>query len=166
MRSNHGITDPDKDDFSLQTQADIVGRLDIITNVLTLFLVAVAAVSLVVGGIGIMNIMLVSVTERTREIGLRKALGATQSDILTQFLIEAMALTGMGGIIGIVLGTIFSLIATFVISQLMSLAWQFEFPFIAAILGLAVSTIVGLIFGIYPARQASLKSPIEALRYE
>jgi putative ABC transport system permease protein len=105
LRESHGITDPDKDDFFVQTQADLANRLSTITNVLTLFLAAVAGISLFVAGIGIMNIMLVSVTERTREIGLRKALGATEKDILSQFLFEAIALTGTGGIIGIMLGS-------------------------------------------------------------
>jgi putative ABC transport system permease protein len=113
-----------------------------------------------------MNIMLVSVTERTREIGLRKALGATERDILTQFLLEAIILTGIGGIIGITLGGILAFAASVIITNAFNLDWQFAFPLSAVFLGLGVSTAVGLVFGIYPARQASKKSPIEALRYE
>ncbi len=166
LRANHNITDPTKDDFFIQTQADALNTVKTITDVLTLFLAAVAAISLLVGGIGIMNIMLVSVTERTREIGLRKALGATNRDILTQFLLEAVVLTGVGGIIGITLGTTFSFLISFGLSQYANVEWSFSFPIDAAILGLVVSTVIGLVFGLYPARQAARKSPIEALRYE
>lgn len=129
-------------------------------------MVAVAAISLVVGGIGIMNIMLVSVTERTSEIGLRKALGATKKNILTQFIFEAIILTVSGGIIGILLGVSFSLIASFILSRFVGLDWQFTFPIEGAIIGFVVSALVGLVFGLYPARKASIKNPIEALRYE
>lgn len=166
LRSSHGITDPDKDDFFVETQADLAARLSTITDVLTLLLVSIAAISLLVGGIGIMNIMLVSVTERTREIGLRKALGATNRDILIQFLLEAVILTGLGGLAGIFLGAILSVAAGFILSQFIGLPWAFSFPALAAFLGLGVSGVIGLVFGIYPARTASLKSPIEALRYE
>ncbi len=166
LRSSHGITDPDKDDFFVETQADLAARLSTITDVLTLLLVSIAAISLLVGGIGIMNIMLVSVTERTREIGLRKALGATNRDILIQFLLEAVILTGLGGLAGIFLGAVLSVAAGFIISQFAGLPWAFSFPALAAFLGLLVSGVIGLVFGIYPARTASLKSPIEALRYE
>jgi putative ABC transport system permease protein len=126
----------------------------------------VATISLVVGGIGIMNIMLVSVTERTREIGLRKALGATNKNILTQFLLEATILTGIGGLVGIAFGSGLSFATALIISNVFGLAWSFTFPWQAAILGIMVSGAVGLIFGIYPARKAAAKSPIEALRYE
>ncbi len=166
LRESHGITDPDKDDFFVQTQADLASRLSIITNVLTLFLASVAAISLVVGGIGIMNIMLVSVTERTREIGLRKAIGARRKDILYQFLLEAILLTGTGGVIGILVGSALSFVAALLISQFVGLALSFAFPVFAAFLGLGVAALVGLIFGIYPARKAAEKSPIEALRFE
>ena len=166
LRESHNITDPEKDDFHVQTQADLANKIGIVTNVLTLFLVAVAAISLIVGGVGIMNIMLVSVTERTREIGLRKALGATDGNILTQFLLEAVFLTAAGGIIGIALGALFSFIAAWGISRFGGLSWTFVFPVSAALEGLGVSAGVGLLFGLYPARQAARKSPIEALRYE
>ncbi|MBI5078118.1 MAG: ABC transporter permease [Candidatus Yonathbacteria bacterium] len=166
LRESHNITDPDKDDFFVITQVDLAGRLSSITSVLTIFLAAVAAISLIVGGIGIMNIMLVSVTERTKEIGLRKALGATYKNILTQFLLEAVILTGLGGIIGILLGAFFSWAIATGITKFTSIAWTFSFPVSAAILGLGVSGAIGLIFGLYPARTAARKSPIDALRYE
>ena len=166
LRQDHGITDPKKDDFNIQTQADILSILGSITSILTLFLAAIASISLVVGGIGIMNIMLVAVTERTREIGLRKAVGATNGDILQQFLIESVLLTSMGGVIGIAVGAGVVGLVYFVLSTFFSIGWVFAFPISAVILGLLVSGIAGISFGIYPARQAAKKSPIDALRYE
>lgn len=166
LRDSHDITDPSKDDFFIETQAQAMETISTITNVLTLFLAAVAAISLLVGGVGIMNIMLVSVTERTREIGLRKALGATEKNILLQFLLEAVILTALGGIIGILLGASLSFLASLILGNYLALNWAFVFPIQGALLGLGVATAVGLVFGLYPARQASLKSPIEALRYE
>src|SRR3989338_4866824 len=166
LRDSHNITDPDKDDFFIETQADAIKTVGTITNVLTLFLAAVAAISLVVGGVGIMNIMLVSVTERTREIGLRKAVGATNRSILTQFLLESVMLTSIGGVVGIVLGTGLSFVISLILSKFVGLDWAFSFPIMAVFLGLGVSGAVGLVFGIYPARQAARKSPMEALRYE
>ncbi len=166
LRDSHNITDPLKDDFTVTTSADIAKTLGTITSALTAFLAAVAAISLIVGGVGIMNIMLVSVTERTKEIGLRKALGATNGDIQTQFLLEAVILTALGGVIGIILGSILAFLISLLISKFAGLDWQYSFPVSAAILGLVVSSLVGLIFGIYPARQAAKKSPMEALRYE
>lgn len=166
LRNSHNITDPEKDDFFVETQAEAMETVSTITDILTLFLVVVAAISLIVGGIGIMNIMLVSVTERTREIGLRKAVGATDKNIMTQFLLEAILLTATGGIIGISLGAFLSFIISFILSRVLSLNWAFSLPISAVVLGIGVSTLIGLIFGLYPARQASKKSPIEALRYE
>lgn len=166
LRNSHDITDPTKDDFYIVTQQSAIEQVNTILNILTLFVAAVAAISLVVGGVGIMNIMLVSVTERTREIGLRKAIGATEKNILTQFLFEAVMLTGVGGIIGILMGSTLSFATALVLSKFAGLQWIFAFPISAAILGIGVSVIIGIIFGIYPARQASQKSPIEALRYE
>ena len=126
----------------------------------------VVAISLIVGGIGIMNIMLVSVSERTKEIGLRKAVGATNKDIRLQFLLEAAFLTGAGGVIGIFVGTLLAYGTTIGASQALDLDLVFSFPWFASFLGLASSFLVGIIFGLYPAIQASKKSPIEALRYE
>jgi len=166
LRNSHNITDPEKDDFFVETQAGALETVSSITNILKLFLVAMAAISLLVGGIGIMNIMLVSVTERTHEIGLRKAVGATEKNILFQFLMEAVMLTVSGGLIGIALGAIFSFAVSLVLGQYLGLAWKFAFPISAVVLGLGVAMFIGLVFGIYPARKASLKSPIEALRYE
>ena len=166
LRDNHNITDISKDDFYVQTQDDIVKTLGIITTVLTVLLTSVAAISLIVGGIGIMNIMLVSVTERTREIGLRKALGATNKNILSQFLTEAVMLTLAGGIIGITFGSILSWLMTLVLNSFFNLGFTFAFPLMGAFWGVLVSTLVGFVFGIFPAYTASKKSPMEALRYE
>ena len=166
LRESHNITDPTKDDFTVQTQQDLANRLMTITSALTWFLVAVASIALFVGGVGIMNIMLVSVTERTREIGLRKALGATDRDILSQFLLEAVLLTAIGGIVGIILGAVLAFIIAIGLSKGLGVNWTFVFPWSGAVLGLGVSALIGLIFGGYPASQASKKSPIEALRYE
>jgi putative ABC transport system permease protein len=166
LREIHDITDPAKDDFHVMTQADIADRAKMITDILTYLLVSVAAISLIVGGIGIMNIMFVSVTERTREIGLRKALGATDNNILMQFLMEAVLLTAAGGVIGILLGAGISYLAAIVLSQIVSMSWTFTFPVSAALIGIGVSTLVGLVFGLYPAYKAAHKNPIEALRYE
>ncbi len=165
MRQNHGITDPNKDDFTIETQEDILAVLGSITSVMTLFLAAIASISLVVGGIGIMNIMLVSVVERTREIGLRKAVGATENDILQQFLVESVTLTFLGGVIGVAFGALIVGAAYLILTNFIS-GWSFELPLSAVFLAVLVSTITGMVFGIYPARQAARKNPIEALRYE
>ena len=113
-----------------------------------------------------MNIMLVSVTERTKEIGLRKALGATRKDILRQFLLEAVILTALGGLIGIVVGSTLAFISSALVTKFGGIVLQFSFPWLGAFLGVFVSAIVGIVFGLYPARQAAQKSPIEALRFE
>lgn len=166
LRNNHNITNPSNDDFFIQTQADLVNTLGSITDVLTIFLSSVAAISLVVGGVGIMNIMFVSVTERTREIGLRKSLGATNKNILVQFLTEAIMLTMTGGIIGILFGTALSFLTVWALNSFAGINFSFAFPLTGAILGIVVSSGIGFIFGIFPARRASQKSPVEALRYE
>ena len=161
LRQRHRLSYDDEDDFTVVNQADLISIFGQITGVLTVFLGSVAAISLLVGGIGIMNIMLVSVTERTREIGIRKAVGAKRSDILLQFLIEAIVLSLIGGGIGIALGVVGSMaignlaeeLTTVVTTQSILLATGF-------------SAAVGLFFGIYPATRAARLHPIEALRYE
>jgi len=161
LRARHKIKFRDDDDFSVINQADIVSFASDIFGVLTLYLGAIAGISLLVGGIGIMNIMLVSVTERTREIGIRKAVGAKRRDILLQFLIESMVMSLIGGFIGMALG--------FVGSQVVSsLAENLETAVTpgAILLATGFSTAVGLFFGIYPATRAAQLNPIEALRYE
>lgn len=166
LRFTHNIQIGEDDDFEVTPQADLADRLGAITTGFSLFLISVAAISLVVGGVGIMNIMLVSVSERTREIGLRKAVGATNKNILMQFLIEAIMLTGVGGVIGIILGGLFSYGAAQAIKSFSGLEWSFEFPLQGMFIGLLVAVSIGLVFGIYPARKAAQKSPTEALRYE
>jgi putative ABC transport system permease protein len=161
LRQQHNIDYRDEDDFSVYSQADFLAAFGAITGVVTVFLSAIAGISLLVGGIGIMNIMLVTVTERTREIGLRKAIGAKRRDILTQFLMEAMTLSLSGGLVGIALGVSGALM----ISRLLQ---GFTASVSAGAVALAVgfSAGVGLFFGLYPALRASRLNPIEALRYE
>ncbi|MBX7252775.1 MAG: ABC transporter permease [Candidatus Promineofilum sp.] len=161
LRESRGIAYRDEEDFTILSQSDVIGALSQITNVLTLFLGLIAGISLLVGGIGIMNIMLVSVTERTREIGLRKAVGAKRRDILWQFLTEAIILASLGGLIGLALGAGGAwLISRF--SDLLDarLAWN------SVALAILFSAAVGLFFGIYPATRAARLNPIDALRYE
>ncbi len=161
LRQSRGIEFRDEDDFTILSQAEVVGALGQITDVLTIFLGVIAGISLLVGGIGIMNIMLVSVTERTREIGLRKAVGAKRRDILWQFLTEAIILAGIGGLIGLALGAA----GAYLISSLSdtldaTVAWN------SVALAIFFSAAVGLFFGIYPATRAAGLNPIDALRYE
>ncbi|RLC62747.1 MAG: hypothetical protein DRI80_05650 [Chloroflexota bacterium] len=161
LRERHGIAFADEDDFSIVSQSDILNVFGQITSVLTIFLGAIAGISLLVGGIGIMNIMLVSVTERTREIGLRKAVGARRRDILWQFLIEAMTLSLVGGIVGIGVGVLGAEVISALIEDFRAVVSPQ-----AVLLATTFSAAVGLFFGIYPARRASLLNPIDALRYE
>ncbi len=162
LRERHRIQF--EDDFSIQSQQDILNTLTQVTDAFTIFLGGIAGISLIVGGIGIMNIMLVSVTERTREIGIRKAIGARKRDILIQFLTEAMALSLVGGLIGVLLGAI---IARFISGiQLGTTTVQTAVGIDSVILAITFSLGVGLFFGIYPANRAASLHPIEALRYE
>jgi putative ABC transport system permease protein len=162
LRQRHGlIYQTDKDDFAVLTQEDISSVLGSLTAVLTAFLGLIAAVSLLVGGIGIMNIMLVSVTERTREIGLRKAVGGRRRDILVQFLIEAIVLSLIGGFVGIAIGVTGTLVASNMSEDLRT-----HISPITILLATGFSVIVGLFFGIYPAMRAARLNPIDALRYE
>jgi putative ABC transport system permease protein len=160
LLERHKISDPASADFSTLNQADIVSSASSITNTLTYLLASVAGISLVVGGIGIMNMMLTTVTERTREIGLRKAIGAKKNDISTQFLVESILLTVIGGTIGVILGWLiaFGVSATGLLHAQVSL--------FSVLLSFGVSATIGIIFGYYPARRASGLNPIEALRYE
>ncbi len=160
LRQRHRITDEKDDDFMVQTQQEISDRVTATSRIMTVLLGAIASVSLLVGGIGIMNIMLVSVTERTREIGIRLAVGARSRDILTQFLIEAVTLSGVGGVVGILLG----MLSSHLISVKMS--WPTLTSADSVILAFVFSAAVGIFFGFYPARKASHLDPIDALRYE
>ena len=160
LLARHKISNPTQADFTIQSQADILGAANQITGTFTALLSGIAAISLLVGGIGVMNIMLVTVTERTREIGLRKALGAKKSTITAQFLTESIILTFTGGILGMGLGVILS----FIMSHFVGL--PFVLSPISIILAIGVSGIIGILFGWYPARRASQLNPIEALRYE
>ncbi len=166
LLDRHGISDPTQADFQLQSQQDILNQATSIATALTLVLGAIAGISLVVGGIGIMNIMLVTVTERTREIGIRKAIGARRRDILVQFLIEAMVLSGLGGALGIAVGALLAREAPNIPAIASS---SFPTPVVSpssVLLAFFVSVAIGLFFGIYPANRAARMHPIEALRYE
>jgi putative ABC transport system permease protein len=161
LRETHDIGMGDEDDFTVLSQSELIGALSQITNILTVFLSLIAGISLLVGGIGIMNIMLVSVRERTREIGLRKAVGAKRANILWQFLIEAMVLAIIGGLLGLILGVVSSLIiASFSADLQPTVAWD------SVVLAIGFSAAVGLFFGIFPAYRAARLNPIDALRYE
>lgn len=160
LRSYRGIADGEDSDFFIVSFGEVLSIVQTVTGLLTLMIVAISGISLVVGGVGVMNIMLVTVTERTREIGLLKAIGARESHILTQFLIESVTLTVVGGVIGVVLG----IGGAFVVSLVAGI------PFVVSptsvILAVGVSALVGIVFGLYPARRAAKLNPIDALRYE
>jgi putative ABC transport system permease protein len=160
LRERHRLAATTQDDFVVQSQTDVLGIVSTITNVLTALLGGIAAISLLVGGIGIMNIMLVSVTERTREVGIRKALGARRFDILAQFLAEAVVLSLLGGVIGVAAG--------YLIARLAEYFLHFPAPVSVStvLLAVAVSVAIGVFFGVYPAWKASRQDPIVALRYE
>jgi putative ABC transport system permease protein len=160
LRMRHKIQPYETDDFTIRNQTDLAATATATTQILTILLASIASVSLLVGGIGIMNIMLVSVTERTREIGIRMSIGARSRDILTQFLIEALVLSLLGGITGIIFGVVGS-------SAISSLAkWPTIITAFSIILSFGFSIAIGIFFGFYPARKAALLNPIDALRYE
>jgi putative ABC transport system permease protein len=161
LRQRRGLKYNEYNDFDLQTASRIIEQFDSITMMLGIVAIAISSVGLLVGGIGVMNIMLVTVTERTREIGIRKAIGARKRDIVRQFLFEAMTLTSFGGILGVILAVIISSIVMFFIPSLPA-----SIPLWAIVAGLGVSTGIGLIFGVWPARKAAKLDPIECLRYE
>ena len=160
LRDRHDLAPSDTSDFSIFDQAQLLATASSIAGTLTLLLGGIASISLVVGGIGIMNIMLVSVRERTREIGIRKAIGARRRDILAQFLIEALTLSGLGGLIGILLG----LTVSSLISRVGGITFAYSFTTLAV--AFLFSLAVGIVFGVWPARQAARLDPITALRYE
>jgi putative ABC transport system permease protein len=167
LLERHRITPGEQKDYVVQNTTEIANILGIITGTMTLMLSAIASISLLVGGVGIMNIMLVSVTERTREIGIRMAVGARSSDILRQFLVEAILLSCIGGTIGFALGIAASTGATMLINSMTSgTKWPIVISFPAAAVAILFAAAVGIFFGYYPARRASRLDPIEALRYE
>ena len=160
LLSRHNISDPTQADFSVLNQADIVSAASSVTGTFTTLLAAIAGISLLVGGIGIMNMMLTTVTERTREIGLRKAIGAKKNDITMQFLAESVMLTFTGGVIGILLGWLIAAAISYFAKTATSVSLG------SIILAFCVSAAIGIIFGYYPAKRAASLNPIEALRYE
>ena len=160
LRQRHRLTGNTPDDFSLRNLTEILQAQEAASKVMAILLAAVASVSLLVGGIGIMNIMLVSVTERTREIGLRLAVGARSKDILSQFLVEAITLSTIGGVLGILLGGL----GTWLVAELAE--WPVQLSVLSIILAVGFSAVIGIFFGYYPARKASSMQPIQALRYE
>ncbi|MDA3802695.1 MAG: ABC transporter permease [Patescibacteria group bacterium] len=165
LRERHDVNNPEEDDFSVRAFKDALELVTTITNSIKYFLAAMAALSLIVGGVGIMNIMLVSVTERTREIGLRKAIGAKNNHIRLQFLFESIVLTLIGGIIGLLIGIFFAWLVSVVVQSL-GYDWAFVISFSSFAIAIGLSTVIGVIFGFYPANRASKLDPIEALRYE
>lgn len=165
LRDRHNISDSKEDDFTVRSTAQALSTIGSITDALRYFLAAVAAISLVVGGFGIMNIMLATVQERTKEIGLRKAIGAKNADITRQFLIETMTITFLSGVIGIILGSLLLFLVSVIVTA-MGYYWPLIISLLSIFLGCLVSIGIGLVFGIAPARQASMLNPIEALRYE
>ncbi len=160
LLERHNIANPAQADFQVLNQASIIQTASAVTGTFTTLLGSIAGISLLVGGIGIMNMMLTTVTERTREIGLRKAIGAKRKDISTQFLMEAVMLTGIGGVLGVILGYLISLLITSITGTATTISLE------SVILAFGVSAVIGIVFGYYPSRRAAGLNPIEALRYE
>lgn len=165
MRDQHQIKNPADDDFTVRDQRAGLDAITSITNAIKYFLTAIAAISLLVGGVGIMNTMLISVNERIREVGLRKALGAKNSTVMLQFLVESAVITLVGGIAGIIFGAFISFLAA-IIMQKLGYQWPFVVTISSVVLAVAISMMVGIFFGLYPARRAAKYNIVEALRYE
>ncbi len=165
LRERHDVSNPDKDDFSVTTMSEALSLVDTIFKGITGLLVALAAISLIVGGVGIMNVMYVSVAERTFEVGLRKSIGATERNILSQFLTEAIIITLIGGLFGMIIGAAISFLVALG-AQSQGLTWEFSISWFSVILSVSFSTLVGLFFGLYPAKKAASLDPIAALREE
>lgn len=165
MREEHDIDDPVNDDFSVRDQASALEIVTQLTDVLRYFLLSIGTVALVVGGVGIMNIMLIAVNQRVQEIGVRRAVGAKRVDVLVQFIVESATVSFFGGLIGIILGVAVSFLIAF-IAQMLGYDWKFLLSFTSIIIAVLISIGIGIVFGIYPAKKASKISPMEALRYE
>lgn len=165
LREQHDIDDPVNDDFTVRDQASAIETIGNVTNALRYFLLAIGTVSLLVGGVGIMNIMLIAVNQRIREVGLRKAIGAKNSDIISQFLAESAAISFVGGLIGIILGLLIVYLASIIVQKL-GYNWPLLIAPMSIIAAAGISIFIGIVFGMYPARKASRISPMEALRYE
>ncbi|MFZ2154023.1 MAG: ABC transporter permease [Candidatus Moraniibacteriota bacterium] len=165
LRDRHDIDDPSDDDFSVRDLASALKIVETITTAMRYFLLAVGTISLIVGGVGVMNVMLIAVSQRIKEVGLRKAVGAKNVDVLIQFLVESATISFFGGAIGVIFGIGVSLLASVIINSL-GYDWQFLISIESIMVGVAVSVLIGIIFGLYPALKAAKISPMEALRYE
>ncbi|MEF3692352.1 MAG: ABC transporter permease [Candidatus Moraniibacteriota bacterium] len=165
LRNQHDIDDPEDDDFSVRDWASAIEILSTVTDAMRYFLLAVGTISLIVGGVGVMNVMLIAVNQRINEVGLRKAVGAKNSDVMIQFLIESATISFIGGVWGIILGIAVSYLVSIIIN-LLGYDWQFIISPISILVAVSVSVLIGIFFGLYPAVKASKISPMEALRYE
>ena len=165
LRRNHNIPDSSRDDFLITTQEENMEIFDTILSAIKFLLIAIASISLIVGGVGVMNIMYVAVTERIGEVGLKKALGANNKDILYEFLMESAILTIIGGFVGVFFGAILSF-ATSKIVQSFGIRWDFGIPLWGIVVSVSISALIGIIFGVFPAKNAAKLNPIEALNKE
>lgn len=165
LRNQHDIDDPEDDDFSVRDWASAIEIISTVTDAMRYFLLAVGTISLIVGGVGVMNVMLIAVNQRINEVGLRKAVGAKNSDVMVQFLIESATISFVGGVWGIIFGIAVSYLASVIINSL-GYDWKFIISPISILVAVSVSVLIGIFFGLYPARKASKISPMEALRYE